>query len=146
MRKALIFVCTLIVGGGVALAGSLNVPFIFSNIGTGSTGIGGFISLKNLSASTETITVVYTLTDATGGSSSGGTVTFALLPGGGVGWDPAADSGVEGGGQGIGNAVGAPGSLALSANVSSTGAAGSFSLVYKQVDFSGSAFAHAIVN
>jgi hypothetical protein len=124
MKKIAIFAAIMVVGAGVAMAGVLNVPFFLDsqsvNFGA-NTGVTGQISVKELSGSDQTLTVVYTALDATDNPTNQ-TVTFALGAFQQVRWNPVQDNTAESAlGGSIGNLTIA-GRVAGSAVITSGGA------------------------
>ncbi len=77
MKKLFIFAAMMVVMAGVALASTLNVPFFLDTSLDNSTGVAGFIGVKEASNNPQTITVVYTAV-ATSGLPTNQTVTFFL--------------------------------------------------------------------
>ena len=89
MKKIAIFAAVMVIGAGVALASTLNVPFFLDNRTSVNLndGIVGRIGIKSGSNSPQTITVVYTALNASD-QPVDQTVTFALGANQQVRWTP----------------------------------------------------------
>ena len=108
MKKSLVVVSLLLVGGAVAVAGTINVPFYLDNGSqTSSTGIpptgnATWICLKNPSPSSAMeATIRYFDNDGTERTPS--TNTFTLNAGAALSWRPVATDTNEGSGAAVPN-------------------------------------------
>lgn len=89
MKKIAIFAAIMVVGAGVALASTLNVPFFLDNQSNnaGTTGVVGRIGIKEAGGVNQTVTVIYTALNASGNPTDQ-TVTFALGANQSIRWNP----------------------------------------------------------
>ncbi len=129
MKKIAIFAAVMVVGAGVALASTLNVPFFLDNQSNnaGSTGVVGRIGVKEGSGSDQTITVIYTALSSSG-TPTDQTVTFVLGANQQVRWNPVQSNSAEA--SGAGSAVpnmSIAGRTAGSAKVIGTSISGNYS-------------------
>jgi hypothetical protein len=104
---------------------AMSVPFYLDNGPNLSgafppSGVASFIGIKNMTASTITVTLIYT--DAAGSDHTPLTNTFQIGPFAAVGYRPVADDGAEGPGQSVPNSTGpVSGSVIITATGRITG-------------------------
>lgn len=146
MRKFVIFSVVMVIGAGVALATTLDVPFYRDG---GDPESNAFPGVKNTTTTDQTITIIYTSLNASSNPTDL-TVTFALSANTGVSWRPVADVGVEGP---LGQSV--PNNTTIGPNGTDVSIVGSIQIVgnglagrYQQNNVNGNAstsFAHALI-
>lgn len=103
MKKIAIFAAIMVVGAGVALASTLNVPFFLDNQSNnaGTTGVVGRIGVKEAGGVNQTVTVIYTALNASGNPTDQ-IVTYALGANQAFRWNPVQNNSAEASGPGSG--------------------------------------------
>jgi hypothetical protein len=101
MKKIAIFAAIMVVGAGVALASTLNVPFFLDNQSqnNATSGVVGRIGVKEAGGVDQTVTVIYTALNASGAPTNQ-TVTYFLGANQAFRWNPVQSNSIEGSGPG----------------------------------------------
>ena len=96
MKKIAIFAAIMVVGAGVALASTLNVPFFLDNQSqnNATSGVVGRIGVKEAGGVDQTVTVIYTALNASGNPTNQ-TVTYFLGANQAFRWNPVQSNSIE---------------------------------------------------
>lgn len=143
MRKLAIFAAVMVVGAGVALASTLNVPFFSDNSNQGTD---GFIGVKEGAGVDQTLTIIYTTVNNSD-QVINQTVTFALGANRSIKWQPVQDTATENKGSLVPNMTieNVPGTTKKSGSARILGSA-ALGGSYNQFNSTSLTFAHVLVN